>query len=63
MPDQFDLASEQEEKFKDIAKQYRLPEGPPATGTCYNCGDTLAEGHRWCNAECRDDWTRQTGRV
>jgi len=29
-----------------------------ATGACLNCGEALAEGQRWCDSDCRDDWSR-----
>lgn len=63
MADQFDMASEHEQKATEIAQKYRKPEGPPAIGTCYQCGEEVREGHRWCNAECRDDFERATGRT
>lgn len=30
-----------------------------ATGRCLNCGEELADGARWCDADCRDDWQRR----
>lgn len=27
----------------------------PAVGACYHCGASVADGHRWCDADCRDD--------
>lgn len=30
----------------------------PPTGECLNCGESLAPGVRWCDAGCRDDWSR-----
>ena len=29
-----------------------------ATGECLFCGDVAAEGVRWCDAECRDGWSK-----
>lgn len=29
-----------------------------ATGKCLNCGQALPRRMRWCDAGCRDDWTR-----
>ena len=37
----------------------RRTQGPEYTGACYNCGDPLPEGQRWCNGACRDDWARR----
>lgn len=33
--------------------------GPEATGHCLNCGEELADGARWCDADCRDDWQKR----
>jgi hypothetical protein len=30
-------------------------EGNPS-GQCWNCLEPLAEGDRFCDADCRDDW-------
>ena len=30
-----------------------------ATGQCLNCGERLPDAsRRWCDAGCRDDWSR-----
>jgi len=29
-----------------------------ATGRCLWCNEPLADGRRWCDAECRDEWER-----
>lgn len=29
-----------------------------AIGVCLNCGERLTQGVRWCDAGCRDDWSR-----
>jgi hypothetical protein len=29
-----------------------------STGMCLNCGELLPAGQRWCDAGCRDDWTK-----
>lgn len=29
-----------------------------ATGCCLYCGEAVPEGHRWCDAECRDEWQK-----
>jgi hypothetical protein len=36
----------------------RKPVGPAATGECLFCEYPLAEGMRWCDANCRSDWER-----
>ena len=30
-----------------------------ATGRCLWCGEPVADGRRWCDAECRDEWERR----
>lgn len=35
----------------------RRQEGPQATGVCLNCGEP-SDG-RWCDADCRDEWTQE----
>lgn len=34
-----------------------------ATGHCLWCAEPLADGQRWCNSECRDDWQRRDAHV
>ena len=58
MTDVFDIASENEERYTEKARQFRKPEGPKATGKCLWCGEVLGDGRRWCTAECRDRWSR-----
>lgn len=31
------------------------PKYPPM-GRCYNCDEPLADGHRWCDALCQEDF-------
>jgi len=56
MTDLLDQAAEMEQQNRDIARHYRKPAGPKATGLCLNCDRPLADGKRWCDAECRDEW-------
>ena len=58
MTDVFDIASENEERYTEKARQFRKPEGPKATGECLWCGEELEDGRRWCGASCRDMWAR-----
>jgi predicted nucleic acid-binding Zn ribbon protein len=58
MPDLADLAQAQNERVTGIMLTRRLPEAPPASGSCLHCGAPLPRGGRWCDAECRDDWER-----
>ena len=59
--DVFDQATQREEKDRELSLQARLPAGPKPTGFCLNCGPDvpLDDGRRWCDADCRDDWTRR----
>ena len=58
--DELDMAQDaiDGEVTKRIAAA-RRQESIPATGFCLNCGEALKEGLRWCDADCRDDWSRQ----
>lgn len=56
-----DKATEAEERDRALALQRRRPAGPEAVGTCLFCTAPLAAGHRWCDADCRDDWERARG--
>lgn len=61
MADEADIAEKEQAQLLELQLTVRKPEGPKATGACLNCGASpLAIGHRWCNAECRDEW-EQTG--
>jgi hypothetical protein len=56
MADEVDLAQIQVEGALKALLKARKPEGPEATGECLYCQEPLAEGRRWCDAECRDAW-------
>lgn len=56
MPDEADYANDRVALRDKVASEVRKPEGPLATGWCYNCTEPLAAGMRWCDADCRDDW-------
>ena len=47
-----------EAALQDALAAVRRNRGPEATGYCLWCEEPLAEGRRWCSAECRDDWDR-----
>lgn len=53
-----DMASEREQQELERARAFRKPVGPDPTGHCLYCGAPLAEGLRWCDVDCRDDWER-----
>lgn len=56
--DIIDQANEAAEMFNRAAISQRAPEGPAATGFCFNCDARLAAKQRWCDAACRDDWAK-----
>lgn len=58
MPDEADYANGRVALRDKIALKVRKPEGPLPTGFCYNCVEPLPDGHRWCDADCRDDWEK-----
>lgn len=29
------------------------------TGECWNCGEPVEPGRRWCCADCRDQWLKE----
>lgn len=56
MADFADLGADREARDRALALQVRAPEGPAATGFCLFCAESLPDGQRWCDADCRDDW-------
>jgi hypothetical protein len=59
--DDADITQERQEKEEELMRRRPRPL-IEATGVCLNCEAPLAEGRRWCNADCRDDWERQQRR-
>lgn len=63
MADDADIAEKETSRLLELQLTARKPEGPGATGRCLNCDKApLPVGHRWCNAECRDEWERVEGK-
>lgn len=62
MADYADDASALEEVLTNAALASKKKEGPAATGCCLNCGEPLADGRRWCDAACRDDYEYREAR-
>lgn len=62
MADVTDIASNYEE-LERMSAIYHNRKGSDnsvkPTGYCLYCHETLEDGRRWCNAECRDDWERE----
>lgn len=59
-PDIVDEANELAQAAVDTAIESARKAVPEAraTGKCLNCGYHVAPGHRWCDADCREDWQR-----
>ena len=59
MADEADMtqARDEAEEPHRIAAS-RKPVGPLPTGRCYYCDEIVSDEKRWCNAECRDLWSR-----
>jgi len=49
---------------REDALRRRIQPAPslPYAGACYWCGEPLPPPHRWCDAECRDEWERAHAR-
>lgn len=65
MADEIDFAQDWEMRLREqqIAQASR-GEVLPAIGACYFCDEPLGEGHRFCDADCRDGWAaEQAARV
>lgn len=56
--DIIDQGNEAAELFRKAAISQRAPEGPEATGFCFNCDARLAPKLRWCDVACRTDWEK-----
>lgn len=60
MADEVDMTAEREERFAPFMIQNsRKPEGPKANGFCHFCDEPVAEGLRFCNRGCADDWEKR----
>jgi len=46
--------------MRDLALRRAANHAPdlPATGECHWCGSLVAEGHRFCDRDCRDMFDR-----
>lgn len=57
MPDPADVAQEAMEKSG--IGYLALPKGPSPVGKCRNCDGPVGKGELFCDADCRDDWTKR----
>ncbi len=63
MADEADRAEAEGSLHLAAALACRVVEPPmPAQGLCYNCGDALGEGLRFCDTDCMADWKRRSGK-
>lgn len=56
--DEIDKANNRVQEMLEESLAKRKPFGPKAFGFCYFCNEPVADGRRWCGAECRDDWQK-----
>jgi hypothetical protein len=61
--DEIDLAQERDFLATQNSMRMRKAEGPAATGRCLYCDEILDDTRRWCDAEHREQWQKETRRV
>ena len=63
MPDDIDRAQERDQQYRDdcdAERRYQAAKNAlQATGECRYCGEPLADGLRFCCADCRDAWQHE----
>lgn len=62
MADEVDKAEHQEELLRQAALRIRRKPGPEYTGLCANCEAPVEKPRRWCDEDCREDWSKREGR-
>ena len=60
--DEADRAAQEVERELAEARRLRKPAGPAPTGRCLYCDEVVAEQHRWCSIDCREDWEKEARR-
>lgn len=63
--DPVDRASVEEQRALEVAinaARNQQVKQLPSIGACYNCDETLQPGHRFCDADCRDDYEKRNRR-
>lgn len=64
--DPVDRASVEEQRSLEVAihaARNQTVRTLPAVGSCYNCDESLEPGHRFCDADCRDDYEKRSRRI
>lgn len=58
MPDEIDAATDHIERTMaaTLQAQRNKPDTMPPCGKCYNCGDDIDAGLKFCNADCVADF-------
>jgi hypothetical protein len=58
--DDVDVSNDRWEWFVSMKIREKNAAKPEAeyTGECLYCDTPVPEGHRWCDAECRDTWQK-----
>ena len=59
MADIVDLGNDRAEEMLQDALNTRKREHLPPKGRCYNCDESVPVPHRFCDADCRDDWEKR----
>lgn len=60
MADEADMTADRDEREAPMRiAASRKPTSPAPNGHCMSCGDPVPEGHRYCDAECREDFERE----
>lgn len=62
MADEIDLAQERDFMARQNALRVKKAEAPAPTGRCLYCDEILDDHKRWCDAEHRDLWEKETRR-
>lgn len=59
MADPVDIAQDHiERQAPYLLAASKRPAGPAPTGRCHYCDETVADGMRFCDAECRDEYDK-----
>lgn len=59
MTDIADTAAALQATLNASAIQNKKAEAPAYAGHCLYCGEPTPYPRRWCDAQCRDDWSKQ----
>ena len=48
-----------DKEFEMQMKYFRSKAFELANGRCFNCGSIVPPGHKFCDADCRDDYEKR----